>query len=343
MKLVILALFLSACSYLDLNQDTHGVCGTDAAIDSTLVAPDAPSTVDAPAWVCNPNPPTVFHDPTGWGHVDITIDKPLTYSCADAPRPLLVFLGGYGSGTGGAAQIAFGFRYTAKPHGYALIMAPRGLIQPGTTSVKYWNADPAAYDVMGVGNDDVAYLRALIEWTLANYNVDRSRVVVMGQSNGGFMAERLRCSVSDLVTMIVDESGQGQSPTITCPGARPVAAILDHSTADTGVKYNGGTLQGMTVAYPPFSTTLAQNAAQNACSGTFNVTGTYDHDAAIAGDDTDRLTLPGCPVEHWRRAGAHGPVHQLVAGCADTACNVPLQTNFAVDVWAFLQAHPRLP
>src|SRR3990167_5971521 len=164
-------------------------CGTDAAIDAAIVQPDA-----APdAWMCNPLPPSTFVDPTGQGHANVTIDKPTSYSCADAPRPLLVFLHSYGSDTGGAAQRRMGFRYTAKPHGYALILTPNGLLEPGTTGTHYWNADPSSSDKLLVGNDDVAYLRALIEWALANYNVDRSRVVVLGSSNGGFMAERLRC------------------------------------------------------------------------------------------------------------------------------------------------------
>lgn len=301
---------------------------------------------DAMPDTCNPSPPTTFFDPAGQ-HASVTIDAPVGYSCSDPPRPLLIFLHSYGSDTGGAARIRMGFRYTAK-NGYAFTLAPLGLTESGTTAVHYWNADPSAYDKKLVGNDDVAYMRALISWAINNYNVDRSRVMVLGSSNGGFLAERVRCEVSDLVTHIVDASGAGQTPTISCPAsARPVHAIVDHSQQDGGVKYAGNDhLAGMTVNYVGTLETVAQNATQSGCQGlALTKVLAFDHDADVLGNDTDLLehaTCTGAIVQHWRRPiGAHTFSGTFVDGCASTSCNVPLQTRFAADVWTFLQAHPR--
>ena len=336
------------CGDPDAAVDTQPI---DAAPDMApvdMAPPDMPIDMPPPdAWVCNPLPPSVFVDPAGQ-HPNVTIDKPTTYSCADAPRPLLIFLHSYGSDTGNGAKIRMGFRYTAKPHGDALILAPLGLIEPGTTAVRYWNADPSSSDKMLVGNDDVAYLRAMIQWAFDNYTIDRSRVMVLGSSNGGFMAERLRCEVSDLVTHMVDASGAGQTPTIVCPaGALPVHAIIDHSQQDGGVKYDGGDhFGGMTVDYIGTIETIAQNAAQSGCVDLqLTQALAYDHDFDTAGNDTDLMehtTCTGAVVQHWRRPiGPHTFTGTFVDGCTTQTCNVPLQTKFAVDVWAFLQAHPR--
>ena len=53
----------------------------------------------------------------------------------------------------------------------------------------------------------VAYLRAIIRDVMARYPVDRRRVFVVGHSNGGFMAYRMACEASDLVTGVVSLAG----------------------------------------------------------------------------------------------------------------------------------------
>lgn len=346
-----LSLYLVLFTACSMPATEHSaLCGSDAGADAMADAPPDTSP-DAPlidAGPCNPNPPTTYVDPGGL-HSNVVIQKPSNYgSTCDTPRALLMFLGGYGSDTGFSRQINMGFRYVKNltPDG-TLVLTPNGAYNPNAPGVHYWNADPSCCDRAGVGNDDLAYLRGLLEWTIANYNVDRSRVIVLGASNGGFMAERLRCSASDLVTHIVDASGAGQSSIITCPGnALPVHAIIDHSLVDTGVKYDGGRQRQMLVDYVSVNETLAQNAGQSGCTSLhLETANAYDHDRDTAGAETDLLTYETCTgatVVHWRTpTSAHTFNQTFIAGCVATACTAPLATVWAVDVWNFVTNHPR--
>jgi len=317
---------LAACS--DPPGTNVALCAVDASADAT--------TVDAGP--CSPNPVATFPDPTGL-HPTVTIQKPADYSTTCAtPRPILLVLGGYGSDTGFGAQIGMGWRYLKDIPGGVLILAPDGAIRPGTAA-RYWNADPACCDVGHVGNDDVAYLGGLIESVLAaGWNVDRTRVFVAGRSNGGFMAHRLACGRADLVTAIVDLAGAGRSTVApVCLSTLPVAALVDHSQADAGIKYPGGTWM-WNVLYPSTLTTLAQRAAQNGCTGQLELVAAsaYDHDSAQPGAETDRLAYTGCPVavEHWREPNsAHVFPQTTQAGT--------ITTVWGADAWAWLMTHPR--
>src|SRR5262249_49341979 len=225
--------------------------------------------------------------------------------------------GGYGSDIGPRAQGQMGFTNLANvPPVGALVLAPTGAIRPGHPGVEYWNADPSCCDVDHVGNDDVAYLgHALIDEAIARgWHVDRSRVFVVGRSNGGFMAERLACDRADVVTAIVDLAGQGESTAAAPPAStRPVHALIDHSLADTGIHYDAGTYYALylapKVSYVGTLTTIAQRAAPAGCTNlALAKAQAYDHDSAVAGNDTDRLTMTCTAgsdgahyeIEHWR-------------------------------------------
>lgn len=55
-----------------------------------------------------------------------------------------------------------------------------------------WNDDPTSSS----GPDDVGFIASVINLFVSQYQADSSRVYVMGFSQGGFMTERLACSLS---------------------------------------------------------------------------------------------------------------------------------------------------
>lgn len=85
---------------------------------------------------------------------------------------------------------------------------------------------------------DVKYLRDVIEDVESKYNVDRSRVFVVGFSAGGIMAYRAACELSDVVTGVGVVAGslgvEGCSP------ENPVYLIHLHNSLDKTVPFNGG-------------------------------------------------------------------------------------------------------
>lgn len=326
---LVLLLALASCSFG--GPDTVGLvsapdCGTSNVV--TDAPPDTPPDAPAP---CNPTPPTTYVDPAGV-HTNVTIQYPTNYasSCA-TPRPLFVFFGGYGSDTGYGRQQKMGMKDLRLVGSGALVLAPDGLIQPGTPSTHYWNASRGCCDKLAVGNDDEAYVSGLLDWAVANWNVDRRYVVLLGASNGGFMTERMRCRRPDVVTHVVDMAGAGQATgDPSCAAGPHVFQLVDHSLADTGIAYNGGTWTVMPTPYPAVITTLSQNGCTSFVATTTNA---FDHDANTAGAETDRLVCDNGD-EHWREpSSAHVFLQTTTTGI--------ITTIWGADVWAWVMGHPR--
>jgi polyhydroxybutyrate depolymerase len=85
--------------------------------------------------------------------------------------------------------------------------------------------------------DDVAFLRALLDKLEYEYAVDQKRVYVTGISNGGMMAYRVACTMSDRIAAIAPVAGALDPG---CNPSAPVSVIAFHGTEDENVPYNGG-------------------------------------------------------------------------------------------------------
>jgi polyhydroxybutyrate depolymerase len=87
------------------------------------------------------------------------------------------------------------------------------------------------------GADDVAFLRAIIDWSAQPYP---DGTVVSGVSNGAFMAHRMALEASDQVAVLAAVAG-GMPATLhdQCP-SHAVSAMLIHGTADTVSPIEGG-------------------------------------------------------------------------------------------------------
>ena len=90
------------------------------------------------------------------------------------------------------------------------------------------------------GVDDVAFLRAIIDWSAERHGTWPDRAVVAGISNGAFMAHRLGLEASGQVAVLAAVAG-GLPASLR--GARPahaVSAMLIHGTDDTISPIGGG-------------------------------------------------------------------------------------------------------
>jgi polyhydroxybutyrate depolymerase len=104
-----------------------------------------------------------------------------------------------------------------------------------------WNSGDCCGDSWTGGVDDVAYVKALLAQLAADYCVDPKRIYATGFSNGGFLAYRLACEMSDVFAAVAPVSGVEGFPASACTPSRAVPVIHFHGTSDPVVKYNGGT------------------------------------------------------------------------------------------------------
>ncbi len=178
-------------------------------------------------------------------------------------RPAVIHLHGGGSDARvGAARS--GVRQAAAAHGFLAVFPD------GTGELKHrvltWNAGYCCGFAAETGVDDVGYLRELIGALVARYRVDPSRVYLSGFSNGGMLAYRAACELSDLVAGIGVVSGA--MPPGACRPARPVSVLAVHGTADRHVRYEGGPSQSPyqpSRMDQPFAATVRFWADADAC------------------------------------------------------------------------------
>ncbi|MGW2522559.1 alpha/beta hydrolase family esterase [Streptomyces sp. NPDC001617] len=82
------------------------------------------------------------------------------------------------------------------------------------------------------GADDVAFLRAIIDWSAERYGTPADRTVVTGISNGAFMAHRLALEASDRVAVVAAVAGGLPAALLGTRPTHAVSALLIHGTAD---------------------------------------------------------------------------------------------------------------
>ena len=195
------------------------------------------------------------------------------------PTPLVVMLHGFG--TDGPGEEAY-LRLTSTSNAHDFLYAyPDGSFSENGPVMyrgqRFWNATNACCDFSDPPDarpDDVAYLNAVLDEILSNYNVDKKRIFLIGHSNGGFMAHRMACDAADRIAAIVSFAGAQWLDPADCKPSAPVAVVELHGDADLrydpktmlwGIPYDGGSTPEGT--FPSAPTTVQTWANKNGCSG----------------------------------------------------------------------------
>jgi polyhydroxybutyrate depolymerase len=180
--------------------------------------------------------------------------------------------------------------------------------------------------------DDVAYLASVIDDVKQRRNIDPGRVFVVGHSNGGFMALRLACDLSNRVAGVVSIAGAGSDAPQKCRPSAPVAVLQIHGDQDWRVPYGGGRVlrrkSGGT--HPSAPETVARWARRNGCV-----------EKPVGADDLDlEPDLPGAETAVTRHTGCKGGAAELwtVNGGDHFVAQHPAALDAMYD---FLMAHPR--
>jgi len=182
-----------------------------------------------------------------------------------------------------------------------------------------WNAEPVA-----VSSDDVGFMRALIAELTSGLALDRHRVYVTGFSNGGSMANRVACDLSDVVAGVAPVSGSYRSYQ-DCEPRRAMPVISIHGAMDTVVPTSGDPASGT----PPTLDWARWWAAANGCAPEPEQSLLSSSVASLTWDDCrDGVKVRLIAIDHWGHTWPLGPTGAPIDG-ADT-------------VWAFLSEY-RLP
>jgi polyhydroxybutyrate depolymerase len=227
--------------------------------------------------------------------------------------PLIIELHGRGSDAAGVESY-FGMGALADRND-VFVIAPDGTLDsppPPTEPASFWNATDGCCNLYGSEVDDVAYLRSLICHTQAHYSIDRNKVFIIGGSNGAFMAHRMACDASDLVTAIIALAGVTWNDPTRCRPLYPVSVLQIHGTADTVVPYDGAAalFPGPSPSAPA---TYEMWAALDHCSGPDVVGPLGDFDTSVPGNETSPVWKPlggtcQSAVQLWTiGGGGHGP------------------------------------
>jgi poly(3-hydroxybutyrate) depolymerase len=208
--------------------------GAEDTSDASADISDAPETEtssdDAPDSSDAGGPPPQF----------LGGDRPAPYYLPesydpDSPIPVLVVLHGFtGNGAGTASWWQL---YTSTAAAGIMLIVPEGT--KNVEETPFWNATEFCCDFYQSKVDDVGYITGLIEEAMSHFSVDPTRVYLMGHSNGGFMAHRIACDRSDLITAIVNMAGATWYNPEDCTNPDPVSVLQVHGTWDISIFYGG--------------------------------------------------------------------------------------------------------
>jgi polyhydroxybutyrate depolymerase len=179
---------------------------------------------------------------------------------SDTPVPLIMLLHGY-TASGIWQEQYMEFLPLVDQEGFIY------LYPDGTRDAlrnRFWNATDACCDFEESQVDDSGYLRALINELSTIYSIDPEKIFIVGHSNGGFMAYRMACDHSDVVSGIASLAGAMFIDPDDCQPEHPVHVLQMHGTSDATILFDGGSFSESR-SYPGAEASVGQWIAYNGC------------------------------------------------------------------------------
>lgn len=288
-----------------------------------MPAIDAPIGIDAPnVTACTGKSPQPRDASWTVAGRTVRVHVPASYD-PDVGAPVVINLHGYSYD--GQDQAAVSKILAVSDSAGFIAVHPDGHDSP-----RGWNAGVCCGSAATSGTNDTAWIASVIDELETKLCVDPARVFAMGLSNGGFMAHRLACELSDRIAAIGAVAGVvGIS---SCTPSRPVPVFQVHGTSDFVVPYNGGGFNDN----EPVATTIDRWKTTNGCTGA--PTTTYqqgDASCSTYATCTDNANVTLCTIE--------GGGHQWPGGESIGSINGKKSDNLDATsaMWMFFAAHPR--
>ena len=160
---------------------------------------------------------------------------PKTYN-SSRPAPLVLFFHG-GGGHMEQAASDYGWEDKAEEEGFILAF-PNGSSRLPRKHLATWNAGECCGYARDKNIDDIGFVKQVIADIKRQTNIDGTKIFATGMSNGGMMAHRLACEMSDTFRAIASVAGTDN--TKACNPSRPISVMHIHALDDTHVLFNGG-------------------------------------------------------------------------------------------------------
>jgi polyhydroxybutyrate depolymerase len=201
-----------------------------------------------------------------------------------------------------------------------IVACPNALIY---NLVSWWNSGDG-YEEICNGTDDVGFISALIDTMIMNYNVDTTRVYIMGFSSGSMMTYRMAAELSYRVAAIGVSSGQMVYE--YCNPAYPVPIIHFHGLSDPICPYEGK--GDSVIVVPHVDSVMAIWRGINNCS---SIPDTILNEDGIIGKKWPSLDGKSDIILYTNQDGEH---------------EWPRPANWGIDatdiIWDFLKLHNRI-
>jgi len=149
----------------------------------------------------------------------------------DRQQPAAIVLSLHGFLSNPRSQAYLSRWHTVADREGFIVVYPQGTGRP-----LRWNS---SLDFQVSAVDDVQFLHQLLTELAAVTAIDPARVYVNGMSNGGAMAHRLACELSDVFAAAGIVAGPPTTPSGGCNPSRPVPIIAFYGTDDPLVAYQG--------------------------------------------------------------------------------------------------------
>ena len=232
--------------------------------------------------------------------------------------PLIIGLHGAGA-EGGLSFLGTTFMIPKAKKEKFVVACPDALL---FNIVTWWNGG-GLYEEITDSTDDVGFISAVIDTMIKNYNVDTTRIYVMGFSNGSAMAYRVVSELSSRIAAMGVSSGQMLYE--YCNPEFPVPIIHFHGISDDMFPYYGKG-DGPN-AVPPVDTTIAIWRGINSCNV---IPDTIYSDSLIVGKKWTSSTGLSDVILYTNQEGEH---------------KWPRPDNWGISatdiIWDFLKMHTR--
>lgn len=165
------------------------------------------------------------------------VHVPTRYDPA-APVPLLFALHGGGGSMDYMANDTYYGQITQSNRAGFVVVFPNGFSKLASGKFATWNAGNCCGGARDQDVDDVGLIRQIVANLTRQMNIDRKRIYATGMSNGGLMAYRLACEMSDVFSAIASVAGTDN--TRSCTPRNPVSILHIHARNDDHVLFTGG-------------------------------------------------------------------------------------------------------
>jgi polyhydroxybutyrate depolymerase len=230
------------------------------------------------------------------------------------PAPLVIALHG---GLGSAAQFEAnsGLSEFAESNGFYVVY-PNGISAIENQAIlQTWNAGDCCGPAVQKNVNDIVFIESLIKHLKNSLSIDKRRVFVIGHSNGGMLAFKLACELSDEISGIgVQSASLGINQ---CQPTFPVSVVHIHGTSDNNFPIDGGVGSG--IAGVPFR------------SARFAVDSLATSNKCEASPETSKIKENAdLAIYSWKKCASNvGIRYIIVDGASHAWMGHPAQSNFA--------------